>query len=66
MSAALPLQADASSAALASYYERHMALRGGVAHGWLGRDAPRAHAQRRDAGGGQQERDSSRCCPTAA
>lgn len=41
MSAALPLQADASSTALASYYERHMALRGGVAHGWLGRDAPR-------------------------
>ena len=42
MSAAPPLRADASSAALASYYERHMALRGGVAHGWVGREAPRA------------------------
>jgi Regulator of chromosome condensation (RCC1) repeat len=42
MSVVPPLRADASSATLASYYERHMALRGGVAYGWLGRDAPRA------------------------
>ncbi len=41
-SAAPPLRADASSDGLASYYERHMALRGGVAHGWIGREAPRA------------------------
>ncbi|HET9820312.1 MAG TPA: hypothetical protein VFQ16_00660 [Burkholderiaceae bacterium] len=34
--------ADASRADLASYYERHMALRDGVAHGWRGRAAPRA------------------------
>ena len=32
MSTAPPLRADASSVELASYYERHMALRGGVAH----------------------------------
>lgn len=42
MSAVPPLRADASSAVLASYYERHMALRGGVAHGWVGGGAPRA------------------------
>lgn len=42
MSTAPPLRADASSVELASYYERHMALRGGVAHGWVGREAPRA------------------------
>jgi hypothetical protein len=35
-------QADASGPALASYYERHMALAGGVAFGWTGRGAPRA------------------------
>ena len=33
--------ADASGAALASYYQRHMALRGGVAYGWIGQGAPR-------------------------
>lgn len=42
MSALPPLRADASSAVLASYYERHMALRGGVAHGWVGGGEPRA------------------------
>ena len=42
MSAAPAAWADASSVELASYYERHMALRGGVAHGWTGRGAPRA------------------------
>jgi alpha-tubulin suppressor-like RCC1 family protein len=36
------VQADSSGPALASYYERHMALRDGVAYGWSGRDAPRA------------------------
>jgi alpha-tubulin suppressor-like RCC1 family protein len=35
-----PTFADASAPALASYYERHMALLGGVAHGWSGRGAP--------------------------
>ena len=34
-------QADASNRTLASYYERHMALEGDVAHGWLGRGEPR-------------------------
>ncbi len=33
--------ADSSSRTLASYYERHMALEGDVAHGWLGRGEPR-------------------------
>jgi alpha-tubulin suppressor-like RCC1 family protein len=32
--------ADASSAALASYYERHMALIDGTAFGWTGRGTP--------------------------
>ena len=32
--------ADSSSRTLASYYERHMALDGDVAHGWLGRGPP--------------------------
>ena len=32
--------ADSSSPTLASYYERHMALDGDVAHGWLGRNPP--------------------------
>lgn len=36
-----PALADASSRALASYYERHMALLDGVAHGWIGRGTPR-------------------------
>ncbi len=36
------LRADASSVDLASYYEHHMALRHGVAYGWVGREAPRA------------------------
>jgi Regulator of chromosome condensation (RCC1) repeat len=34
-------RADASGPALASYYERHMALEGNVAWGWTGRGAPR-------------------------
>jgi alpha-tubulin suppressor-like RCC1 family protein len=34
--------ADGSGRELASYYERHMALRDGVAYGWTGRGAPRA------------------------
>jgi hypothetical protein len=37
----LSTQADGSGPTLASYYERHMALVGGVAHGWIGRGAPR-------------------------
>ena len=32
--------ADASGPTLASYYDRHMALSGGVCHGWLGRGTP--------------------------
>lgn len=34
-------QADSSSRDLASYYERHMALEGDVAYGWVGRGEPR-------------------------
>lgn len=34
-------QADSSSRSLASYYERHMALEGDVAYGWIGRGEPR-------------------------
>ena len=33
--------ADSSNRTLASYYERHMALEGDVAHGWIGRGEPR-------------------------
>jgi hypothetical protein len=33
--------ADSSSPQLASYYERHMALQGDVAFGWVGRGEPR-------------------------
>jgi hypothetical protein len=40
MSTTAPL-ADSSSRSLASYYERHMALEGDVAHGWIGRGEPR-------------------------
>lgn len=32
--------ADSSGPALASFYDRHMALYGGVAYGWLGRGQP--------------------------
>ena len=32
--------ADSSSRELASYYERHMALAGDVAYGWVGRGEP--------------------------
>jgi alpha-tubulin suppressor-like RCC1 family protein len=39
---ATPTIADSSGRDLASYYERHMALRDGVAYGWTGRGAPRA------------------------
>lgn len=35
-----PTLADASGPALASYYDRHMALRGGVAYAWTGRGRP--------------------------
>jgi len=35
-----PAHADSSSRTLASYYERHMALDGEVAHGWIGRGQP--------------------------
>ena len=42
MAASPVTHADASAAALASYYDRHMALEGGVAWGWTGRGAPRA------------------------
>ena len=35
-----PAIADSSGPQLASYYERHMALVGGVAYGWTGRSAP--------------------------
>lgn len=35
-----PALADGSGPPLASYYERHMALLGAVAHGWTGRGAP--------------------------
>ena len=33
--------ADSSGRALASYYDRHMALVNGVAHGWIGTGTPR-------------------------
>jgi hypothetical protein len=33
-------RADSSSGELASYYDRHMALMGGVAYGWIGQGAP--------------------------
>ena len=36
----LAAHADSSDRTLASYYERHMALDGEVAYGWLGRGAP--------------------------
>ncbi len=35
-----PAQADNSGPQLASYYDRHMVLQGGVAHGWTGRGVP--------------------------
>jgi len=35
-----PTFADGSGPQLASYYDRHMALRGGVAYGWTGRGLP--------------------------
>jgi hypothetical protein len=35
-----PARADASGRQLASYYDRHMALLDGVAHGWEGRGQP--------------------------
>jgi Regulator of chromosome condensation (RCC1) repeat len=35
-----PAFADSSGPQLASYYDRHMALLDGVAHGWTGRGAP--------------------------
>jgi alpha-tubulin suppressor-like RCC1 family protein len=41
MNVAASVPADASGVALALYYERHMALRAGVAHGWIGHGLPR-------------------------
>ncbi len=38
--AAMDASADSSGPELASYYDRHMALVQGVAHGWTGRGAP--------------------------
>ncbi|MEO8311579.1 MAG: hypothetical protein ABI520_10435 [Caldimonas sp.] len=35
-----PALADSSAPQLASYYDRHMALQGGVAYGWAGRGMP--------------------------
>jgi len=35
-----PALADSSGRDLASYYDRHMALEGGVAHTWVGRGTP--------------------------
>ena len=40
MSTTLPVQAETSGPMLASYYERHMALRAGVAYGWVGQGSP--------------------------
>lgn len=40
MTAATSSQADSSSPRLASYYDRHMALQGDVAYGWIGRGQP--------------------------
>lgn len=48
--------ADASGAELASYYERHMALIGNVAYGWLGRGQPvRLRAGVRQVGVGRDD-----------
>ena len=41
MSLTPPAHADGSSRELASYYERHMALDGDVAYGWIGNGQPR-------------------------
>jgi hypothetical protein len=40
MTSATSSQADSSSPSLASYYDRHMALQGDVAYGWIGRGQP--------------------------
>ena len=40
MSTTLPVHAAARDPMLASYYERHMALRAGVAYGWVGQGSP--------------------------
>ncbi len=40
MTATTSAQADSASARLASYYDRHMALEGSVAYGWVGRGQP--------------------------
>jgi hypothetical protein len=37
---ALAVRADSSSEQLASYYDRHMVIRGGVAYGWSGSERP--------------------------
>jgi hypothetical protein len=41
VSATPPALADSSGPQLASYYQHHMALLDGVAHGWIGRAEPR-------------------------
>jgi alpha-tubulin suppressor-like RCC1 family protein len=41
MSLTPPAHADSSARELASYYERHMALDGDVAYGWIGNGQPR-------------------------
>ena len=41
MSLTPPAHADSSARELASYYERHMALDGDVAYGWIGSGQPR-------------------------
>jgi hypothetical protein len=49
-----PAFADSSGPQLASYYERHMALLGGVAYGWTGRGQPvRMRTGARQVGVGQ-------------
>jgi hypothetical protein len=40
MMSSTPALADSSGPSLASYYDRHMALQGGVAFGWIGRGTP--------------------------
>ena len=40
VTAAAPVFADSSGPQLASYYDRHMAMLGGVAYGWTGRSQP--------------------------
>ncbi len=41
-SLSLPALADSSGVQLASYYDRQMAIRGGIAYGWTGKERPTA------------------------